>query len=279
MLTEAQKATVRRLMGYPSAGAPLVSPGGGTLAHGFISHRFHQVSGLLEFRMNWMQPVEEAMLTGLSSAMLTVSGSVTAPAQIVALSVTPNGQNPVAVQYSTVSGDNIATVAVGIANAILASQTLVSAGFSASAPIGGGAFALVSPNGTTQPFPGVQITAPDDFQITATGDTSLLATIQAGSGVPQEPTSMITDAAGTQRTYRGFINILSALQSLIGSVSDNLDTTKADVWTARSDEMQARVKLFNYWRGQLAAFFDIPLWEHTGIGAVNNFRPTPRAIA
>jgi len=54
------------------------------------------------------------------------------------------------------------------------------------------------------------------------------------------------------------------LESAIGGASDNLDTEKADVWTARKDELEVREQLYNRWRKKLSQFLAIPLWERSG---------------
>ena len=61
-LTTSQKVNIRRHLGFPVAGLPLISPAGGTLASGNAGYRFLQAYGQLEFRMNNLDGAEEASL-------------------------------------------------------------------------------------------------------------------------------------------------------------------------------------------------------------------------
>ena len=91
-LTEEEKGDVRRHLGYPVAGLPVLSPSGGTLMAGSIGYRFTQAYGQLEYRLNSLQPHEEARLMGRYVAALMVGG-------------TPNVGDTVAV---TISGGGLA---------------------------------------------------------------------------------------------------------------------------------------------------------------------------
>jgi hypothetical protein len=72
-------------------------------------------------------------------------------------------------------------------------------------------------------------------------------------------------------TYYGYLQILDVLQGRVATASENLDTYKADVWTARLDEMDAREALYQNWRLKLARYLDIPLYDKTGFPAVNRY--------
>lgn len=74
-LTEEEKGDVRRHLGYPIAGLPTLSPSGGTLMSGSIGYRFTQAYGQMEYRLNSLQPHEEARLMGRYVAALQVAGT------------------------------------------------------------------------------------------------------------------------------------------------------------------------------------------------------------
>ncbi len=282
MLSEQQKIEIRRHLGYPVTGNPITSPVGQTLSHGFIGWRFHQVYGLLEWRMNNLQPFEEAILFGLATAGITVQ-SVAAPGGTITL---PNGlvvslemRQPVGgvlqadgvtilydvdetVSYTTVSSDTIFSVGAALSSLVLANGVLVGAGFWATSPYNVGAYAeAAKPPATVQPFPGIQITCiPDAFEIIAVSAPPLFLAVQPGSGQFLPPNATFGDPA---TLHRGYIPILDALETEVANASDNLDTLKADVWTARPDEIHIREALYNRWRRKMAQFLALPLWEDT----------------
>lgn len=270
MLTEAQKVQVRRHLGYPVTGLPIRSPAGGAaLNHGFQGYRFLQVYGQLEFRMNWLQPVEEAVITGLAFAYVQISSApgvvITPGADLSIQLVTSDGEIDETLEYTTQAGDTIFTIGSTFANLLAMNGTLTNAGFVANAPFTNGVFTNV-----TEPVPGIQLISPRDFTTTVVyeGDATLI--VAPGGGVPQDPIIVVDDG---DTTIIGLLPILSYLQGKIASSSDNLDTERADVWFARKDEVTQRKELYHYWRNELAKFLDIPLFENTGHGAVNRFKP------
>ena len=264
MLSEQQKIEIRRHLGYPVVGNPLVSPSGGTLASGFIGWRFHQVYGLLEWRMNNLQPFEEAILFGLATAGIVVQSAAAPGGQadvpdglIVSLEIKQPSTGVAVIDeiitYITGANETIFSVGAAFAAGILANGILVGAGFWAVSPF--------KPSSNTPPFPGIQIICSSgSFIVIPVNSAPLFLAVQPGSGQFMNPIATFGDPAAT---IRGYIPILDALETQIAQASDNLDTTKADVWTAREDEVQIREHLYDRWRRKVAQFLALPLWEDT----------------
>lgn len=69
----------------------------------------------------------------------------------------------------------------------------------------------------------------------------------------------MTNAAADELTQiRTFLSTIAPLETVIATASDNLDTDRAAVWWHNKNEVQDRVGLYNYWRGQLCLFMGIP---------------------
>lgn len=69
---------------------------------------------------------------------------------------------------------------------------------------------------------------------------------------------------------RSYMSRCQTLEAAIDTASDNLDTDKAAVWVHNKNEIDDRIKLFNYVRRQLCAFFGIPPGD--GVTAGNSPR-------
>lgn len=70
----AAKSSIRRHLNYPLIGLYKLGPGGATLAAGSAGYRFFQAYGFLEYKMNNLNPDEEARLTGQAYAAAALSG-------------------------------------------------------------------------------------------------------------------------------------------------------------------------------------------------------------
>src|SRR5579863_3162946 len=90
-LTLASKSSCRWHLGYPVAGLLRISPAGGTLASGAAGWRFFQAYGFLEYKLNNLNPDEEARLTGYAYAAIAMPGPQ--PNQGDTVSVTLSGGN------------------------------------------------------------------------------------------------------------------------------------------------------------------------------------------
>jgi len=55
-----------------------------------------------------------------------------------------------------------------------------------------------------------------------------------------------------------YLSTLAALENVIPSTSDNLDTQSAAAWTHNANEAEDRMKLFDAWRRRLCGFLGIP---------------------
>lgn len=272
MLSEQQKISVRRHLGYPVTGNPIRSPvGGNTLAAGSIGYRWFQVYGMLEYRMNNLQIFEEAILLGLAEAAVDVNGQVDAVGRTASITI---DQPPlsVSVTYTTTSTDDIFSTSRYLANLLLADPNLVPAGFQVQSPASGiGPFAdAAKPPAVVQPYPAIQITCVNGpFQVTAVGSGLLQLIVEPGSGQFIDP---VVNLGFPPASYYGYVPILNALETAIGGASDNLDTEKADVWTARKDELEVRERLYNRWRMKMSQYLQIPLWEDTGLDITGSMR-------
>lgn len=265
MITELQKVQIRRHLGFPVVGNPRRSPvGSHTLASGSIGWRFFQVFGMLEYRLNNLQPFEESIILGMATSSVIVSGSQA----ILPTGLTPqitisilSGSVSELLSYTTQVGDTIWHVGLGLAAELLANVNLMGVQFNAASPSSFGNFSDVAkPPSIEQPFPGIEITClTEEFSVAVVSDPPIILSVEPGGGTFIDPSAVLEKVK-----YHGYLPILGALEGKIASSSDNLDTEKADVWTARKDEVEIREKLYRIWRQKLASFLSIPLWENSG---------------
>lgn len=266
-LTDIEKISIRRHLGYPVSGVPTVSPGGGTLATGFVGYRYFQAYGTLEYRMNHLMPAEESVITGIHNMLVTVSSSVTDITTPVGSGLSPairifNDDVDETLTINTDANDTIYTLGTKFSNAVQANANLFAESFYAVSPLQGTAYNQAArPPATVTPFPGIQITSPNEFTVEVTNDAPVTMHAQnRGISTSNGPSAIIDE---TQ--VFGYLPIISALESAVAGASDNLDVKRADVWTAREDEVPERVKLYNHWRRKLARFISIPIFEDTGL--------------
>lgn len=271
-LTLQQKQDVRRHLGYPLIGLPRTTQAGGALAAGTTaSYRYFQAYGMLEFRMNNLQAAEEAALMGGYYSSVSVLGptpnvgdTLTAtftgnftgsPVSLIVTvipgMIVPTPPNPVYVN----SNSGLAVVAT-LAQLVLQNATLMAAGFSGFSPYGSGPFAYQN---TAVPLPEVSFVnpvIPYTLTVTTTGLVAAQVNMTGQSQIP--PYLPVMPGVTTITTY-GYIPILNFFESSYGGTSQNLDTIRADVWTARHTELAERMSLYIVWREKLAGFLDIPV--------------------
>jgi hypothetical protein len=352
-LSEEDKQSIRRHLGYPVAGLPTLSPAGGTLMGGAIGYRFTQAYGQLEYRMNSLQPGEESRLMGRCVAALQVAGtpnigdtlavtisggglstpvvltvtaslgmaqpilpvptsillptgiaqvpdsatSITVPTNAnlpyvvvgvvpswpttVALTVEANGSFTVTFGTPAPSGGgtlnwqlsalNLSSpiipstdngIRLGLCAALqtltLLNASLVSAGISARAPYGTGPLpstgipmATVSWVGTTIPF-----------QVAITSQSGGIAAGVVASGSLLAPSLQYTQQ-GVTTTIFGYVPILDFIEGLQGGSVVNMDTNKADVWTARLSEFEQKTAAYYWWCQHMADFLGPELWTQS----------------
>lgn len=260
MLNEAQKAAVRRHLKYPVAGLLRTSPAGGTLAQAGVGYRFFQAWGFLEYKLNNLAPVEEAMLTGLAYGAAALVGPQPNTGDQVSLTITPSSQAPqvltaVAPAPQFIGANQPADMRLilcnALVNAAIANSILQQAGLVGLTPYGTGPFAQ-----NAVAVPEVSFSAPASFMITgASSGTSGLTPQITALGTQIEPSTSLDGVV----TVFGYIPILDGLLNAYGSSSQNLDTIKADVWTGRGNEAGARRSLYENWVQMLSDFLGTPV--------------------
>jgi hypothetical protein len=267
-LNEAQKVNIRRHLGFPVAGLPLVSPSGGTLASGNMGYRFLQAYGQLEFRMNNISGPEEAALTGVPTGIVALVGPAVSSAGLV-YTVTISGGglgSPVEVSYTTVSTDTQASVVANLASLVNRNTTLQTAGFVAINPFGFGPFSQSQPQtvlgGGQTGNPAIPIAQMEVVNEIPGVTSFVLATASSGSpsltvlmqGQQMPPSATVSLVTNPATTLWGFLPICDWLDGAVPGTTQNLDTAKADVWIPRQDEIEARTKLYDYWRVKMYQF-------------------------
>ena len=261
MLTGAQKATVRRLLGYPAIGILRVSPGGQALANANQGFRYFQAYGRLEFIMNNLQPYEEAQLFGKAVGAIFILGNTT-PGDTVSVVISGAGLlTPVTLTVTAGVGDTPVSLSNALAAKALQNTNLIGAGFMSVTPYGTGPFAQ-----NAVPLPEVAFFNAKAFMITtsATGNTGSAVADDSNGSIVQDPSALVDPTTDPPTVLNGYVPILLYLEGTIAGSTQNLDTSKADVWTARHDEPEIRVQLFNYWQNKMAELLEVPPWRDFG---------------
>lgn len=253
-LTLAQKSNVRRHLKFPLVGNIAVSPAGGQFAQGNIGYRFFQAYGTLEYRMNNLQPVEEARLLGGAYAAVALAGPQPNPGDVI--SVTLSGGPIASPQTITaVAGvpipntDMRLPLALTLAGGCALNPVLQAAGVVALAPYGTGPYAE-----SAVPIPEVSFSAATAFAIACSG-TGILRPQITATGALVTPTTTLD---GGNTFLWGYLPICDGLESAYLTTSDNLDTRKADVWTANPNEGGQRRSLYENQVQLMADFLGVP---------------------
>jgi hypothetical protein len=251
ILLEPDKMRTRIHMGVPVLGVQ---------DSGFaLGYRFSNVMGLLERRMNTLQPHEYARLTGTPTAALALSGTASVGATI---SATVGALS--AFTYTVTSADMVAP------DPVLAACTNFANAFNAA---NGTQFIA-----TQQPsvvFPVTTIGAgPAQWQLAfvSTGTSAFaVSTVSSGGivsyvvmqGALPKPSVTFSDDS---LTCVGYLGICDYLEGKTAQASDLSKFSKADVVSFRPDEMQYREAMYKGWRKRLADFFGIPLYPMPSTG-------------
>lgn len=255
-LTLATKSSVRRHLGYPVSGLPRLSPSGGSLAGGAAGWRFFQAFGFTEYKMNNLNPDEEARLTGYGYAAIAMTGPQ--PVQGDTISVTFSGGNLVspvtitATMPAPAGVDGRLIMVALLAGLVAQNTTIQTAGIVALAPYGSGPFGQ-----NVVPFPEVAFTSPVSFGIAVTATGVSYPQITA-TGVQLPPVTQLVPNVTTW----GYLPIMDGLEGAIGTASDNLDTKEAGPWKSRANEIGLRISLYQNWQAMLADFLGVPLNPH-----------------
>ncbi len=253
-LTQEQKSSIRRHMGYPVIGLLKISPAGAVLGSAATGYRFFEAYGQLEYKLNNLNPDEETRMTGayLGAAILsgpqpelgdtvslTISSSLlSSPQTVTAAAPAPNPEI-----------DTRLNLINGLVAAISANAVLQAAGIYSAAPYGTGPY---SQNAVA--IPEIGIVAPFAFTLTAAGSGLLVPQITS-NGVQLPPVASLD---GTT-TIHGYLPILDGLEGAYAGASQNLDTKKAAVWESRSNELALRSSLYRVWQIKLSEYLGIPL--------------------
>lgn len=253
-LSDAQKMQVRRHLKYDVIGLMVQSPGGGSLGNAAAGYRFFTAYGRLEWRMNNLQVSEEAALTGLAVGGVAISGPQPSAGDTVSVTlsggVIPTPQTIVTPPFAQSGSDGRLVFCQELASGVALNSVLRAAGVVSMTPYGTGPFAAIA-----VPQPEVGFSAPSPFTIAATG-TGVLIPQVLSQGILIPPSATLD---GGVTTIYGYINILNGLEAAYAGASDNLDTAKADVWTARSNELGLRRSLYENWVAMLSDFLGVPV--------------------
>lgn len=243
MLSEITKSRIRVHMGVPVLG---VQNSG--FAQGY---RYMQEAGLLEYRMNNLQPVEEAQLTGWPIANIQITGKPTLGDRL-AFTVNSLASVPYVVQASDLSNADILGSIAANASAAINAQYLGTPVASTYVP------SLKTPYPTAStPWAAIilQGISPASFFVTvaATGNTTPIVTVN-GASIP--PSYTFTDDG---ETVNGYVPILDYLEGVVARPSDLAKFAKADVVDFRANEIGYRRAIYREWQGMLSKFLGIRL--------------------
>lgn len=261
-LTSQQKSEIRRHLKYPNVGFSSLSPqgGGGTLGSN-MSHLASSSFGLLESKMDSLQPCDEATLAGKAFASILLLGNPPANGNTITLTFSnlvgssgPLASSPIQKLITCGAGQagSMASFALHIAVAISQDATLASAGFQASTPIG-------PSSNVINPAYEIGITNSSPFVVIAAVSGSYGAQVTSnGSSLP-EPSVQVGKSGGIPVIKNGFLPLLNFLYGAIGTATTRQGTKQADVFKARQDEVAARKDLYEFYQRELSNFLDVPI--------------------
>ena len=261
-LTALQKSQIRRHLKYPNVGFAALSGqgGGGTLGTNESMYAL-ATFGMLELKMNTLQPCDEATLVGKAFASLGLLGfppnagdsvTVTFTNLLGALGPLTVSPHALTVTCSAANAGSQNLFALQIAYAISTDTTLAVAGFQALTPYGPGSNVL-------NPLVEIGITNTTPFIMTATASGAFAAQVENDGSVLPEPTVQVGKNMGVPIIKNGYLPLLNYLYAAIATATTRLGTLKADVFSARQDEVAARRGLYEFYQRELSNFIDIPL--------------------
>jgi hypothetical protein len=132
---------------------------------------------------------------------------------------------------------------------------LAAAGIYGLAPYGTGQF-----SNSVIPLPEVSFNGPTPYTLTVV-TTGMVAAQVMMNGQVQLPPFMPTLPGLTTSPIYGYLPVLDYLESAWASTTQNLDTSKADVWTARQSELAQRQSQYVIWQKRLSNFLGIPMCD------------------
>lgn len=262
-LTWAQKSDVRRHLRYPVAGLVRASTAGGTLASGSIGYRWLQSYAFLEYKLNNLNPDEEARLTGAAYGAIAFTGPQPQQGDTVTVTLSGGGltapQTLTAVAPAPSANDGRITIVNLLAAAGGSNAAMQVAEIQAISPYGTGAYSQ-----NAVPFPEIAFTAPQAFTLAATGSGVTYPQITA-NGALLSPSASLD---GTTTIY-GYLTILNGLEAAFAGSSQNLDTAEASVWKGRMNEIGQRMSLYRMWQANLSDFLGVRINPHRFNNASN----------
>ncbi len=247
MLSELLKSRVRMHLGIPALGLPQTGS--------MLGWRYNNEVGTLEYRMINLQPLEEAQVTGLPTAVVQITGN---PQVGDRLTVTIGANAPIS--YTVTSADLAAQIPLqSISQNMAAAITLANQGYLGdygippqTTPEGG----LYFWTGTLVIVPTPANPASFTVAVTTTGNTIPYIASQ-GAPVPPLVTFQETGA-----TVYGYVGICDYLESRIALAADLVKYRSATGAggggvAMRMNELAERKNIYNEWCQRLADFFGI----------------------
>lgn len=227
-----EKSAIRQHLKYGNIGMRRDKPGAVAPAEGFGPWFFENWTEL-EIRMDSLQPIDEAQLTGNPVGLVSLQGpDPAAEATLTLQFASPLLAEPVQVTYTAPNPMQREDFGLQFAAACAQNISLASAGIYSVMPHG---ILNMLQNELSQ----IQYTAKQAFTISVVAMSGIGVTIAADGSQMPFIQSVIDD-----QTYYGFLPILNRLYSLIGSSSDRLGIDKADVFVARKSEGRERRRLY-----------------------------------
>ena len=256
-ITLANKSNIRRHLKFPIVGQLTVSAAGGAFAQGFVGYRFFQTYGALEYRLNNMAADEEARLLGLAYAAAAIIGPQPVAGNTVSITLSggpiSSPQTLTATAGIQVPGvDGRLPLIMALAAACANNPVLQSAGILALAPYGTGPLAQ-----NAIPVPEIGFTCSQPFSIAVAGVGVNVPSITATGGFLTPSASL----DGGVTTLWGYLPILDGLEGAYAGTSDNLDTSRADVWYGMANELGKRTSLYETWTRKMSDFLGVPVWK------------------
>lgn len=250
MLTQTQKVAIRRHLGVPFAGT--------AQAGRLYGWRFTWYAEDLEYRMNNMQPPEEALITGATLGSYQIDGRPTV-GDLVTYTITDPTPRTIAVPYTVTlqdfmlpasqvnPADSSPLYAIALNSALAINNAASQFGYAA---VGVMPADLFSPQFMPPYFAEVLITSAGQnkpFTLTAaqTGTTNLLVS-NPGSPTPVRAAPIDPITLAPTPVY-GFVSLCDAYAMQVSRADLSLWLSKADVVDFRRDEVAARDQLYGYY--------------------------------
>lgn len=251
-LTQAQKVSIRRHLGVPFAGT--------AQAGRLYGWRFTWYQEDLEYRMNNMQPSEEALITGNALGLVRIYPRVTA-GDVISYTLV-DGVNNLAAAYTVQASDlalqpgvvnpadSSPLYAAALGSAAALNTVLIPKGYAA---VGVMPADLYSPQYVPPFFAEVDIMGPGSSTFTLTVSVAGTTNAQIGQqGLPSPVVATLVNTITKQQTIAyGYANLLDALAMGMTQANLSLWLERADVAKFRVDEIAARRALYREYITQL----------------------------